>query len=167
LAVAQKFEIYFGSYRPKIDGSYRILIPKEWRPKGAPVEFVVVPWPFDRDEPQFLMVLPLERYAAISKPLTEHSVLDDKMTDFKRALARAAKRVALDRFGRIALSASLLEAVGLKTEAELVGGLDHFEIWEPERLARSLPTYRKIASELKPQVAAEAGPQRPTESQPT
>src|SRR5438093_537554 len=45
-------------------------------------------------------------------------------------------RVALDREGRICLPKEMADAAGIANEAVLVGLLDRFEIWSPERFEK-------------------------------
>jgi len=129
-----------------------MLVQKDWRPAGGPNQFMVIPWPFEKEEHDFLMVLPFQRYTTISEHLKAHSIFNEDMTAFKRVIGSCSKRVEFDKFGRIALSQSLLEEAGIKEEAELVGAVDHFEIWNPDRFKASLVEHKKAAALVKPSI---------------
>ncbi len=51
----------------------------------------------------------------------------------KRFIGSESIQVALDKGGRLCLPDAMATAVGIKDEAILVGLLDRFEIWNPER----------------------------------
>jgi MraZ protein len=51
----------------------------------------------------------------------------------KRVIGSGSEQVALDKAGRICLPEAMAKAAGITTEALLVGLLDRFEIWSPER----------------------------------
>jgi len=127
-----------------------LLVPKDWRPEGGPTQFMVIPWPFDKEQADYLSVLPVELYAKICRHVAEHSLFNDSMSAFKRAMASSAKKVEFDKFGRIALSQTLLEEAGIQDEAALVGVVDHFEIWQPERFRAIRPIDKQTAAQVKP-----------------
>jgi MraZ protein len=51
----------------------------------------------------------------------------------KRFIGSESVQVALDKAGRVCLPDGMAAAAGIKEEAMLVGLLDRFEIWNPER----------------------------------
>jgi MraZ protein len=51
----------------------------------------------------------------------------------KRFIGSESVQVALDKAGRICLPDAMASAAGIKEKAMLVGLLDRFEIWNPER----------------------------------
>jgi MraZ protein len=58
---------------------------------------------------------------------------DEKKTYLKRFIGSESVQVAVDRAGRICLPDDMARKAGIKDEAVLVGLLDRFEIWNPER----------------------------------
>jgi MraZ protein len=58
---------------------------------------------------------------------------DPKKTVLKRFIGGASTQVTVDKAGRICLPEDLATQAGIQTEAVLVGLLDRFEIWNPER----------------------------------
>jgi MraZ protein len=51
----------------------------------------------------------------------------------KRFIGSESVQVVLDKAGRVCLPDGMAAAAGIKEEAMLVGLLDRFEIWNPER----------------------------------
>jgi MraZ protein len=51
----------------------------------------------------------------------------------KRFIGSKSVQVTLDKAGRICLPEEMASAAGIKDEALLVGVLDRFEIWNPNR----------------------------------
>jgi MraZ protein len=64
---------------------------------------------------------------------------DPNKVVLKRFIGSESVQVALDKSGRICLPEEMAKAAGLGDEAVLVGLLDRFEIWNPER-------YEKVRS---------------------
>jgi MraZ protein len=59
----------------------------------------------------------------------------DAKTTLKRFIGANTEHCALDKAGRICLPEKMMAAVGLKNEAVLVGVVDQFEIWNPQKYA--------------------------------
>ena len=64
---------------------------------------------------------------------------DPNKVVLKRFIGSESVQVALDKSGRICLPEEMAQAGGIGSEAVLVGLLDRFEIWNPER-------YQKVRS---------------------
>jgi MraZ protein len=58
---------------------------------------------------------------------------DPNKTVLKRFIGGASTQVTVDRGGRICLPEELAGQAGIRKEAVLVGLLDRFEIWTPDR----------------------------------
>ena len=63
---------------------------------------------------------------------------DSKAQTLRRLLGSNSASVALDKAGRVCVPENLAKAVGIETDKEalLVGLLDRFEIWNPDRYER-------------------------------
>jgi MraZ protein len=64
---------------------------------------------------------------------------DPNKVVLKRFIGSESVQVALDKTGRICLPEEIARAAGIQGEAVLVGLLDRFEIWSPER-------YKKVSA---------------------
>lgn len=61
---------------------------------------------------------------------------DPNKVVLKRFIGSESVQVALDKAGRICLPEGMAKAAAVESEAVLVGLLDRFEIWNPERYDR-------------------------------
>jgi MraZ protein len=58
---------------------------------------------------------------------------DPKKTVLKRFIGSESDQVTLDKAGRICLPDAMARQAGIQSDAVLVGLLDRFEIWNPDR----------------------------------
>ena len=82
-----------------------------------------------------LAIFPNQAWQRLADRVGEQRYADAGARTFSRFLFSGAFDVELDSQGRVVLPAALREFAGLKTEAVVVGALDHIELWEPERWA--------------------------------
>jgi len=124
---------YYNSlYRHGVDEKRRIQIPAKWRPAKAGVEFTLVLWPKSKEGP-CLRVLPPVEMAELMRDLDAMPNTDPNKVVLKRFIGSESVQVTLDKGGRICLPEEMARAVEIKDEAVLVGLLDRFEIWNPDR----------------------------------
>ena len=129
----QPATVYSGRFRHGIDGSRRVMVPSKWRPKSGKTELAILPWPLG--EQQFLLVLPPTRWDMLLERLNEMSLSDDQAAVVERVIGGSSAHLTLDKAGRLCLPEELAAVAGLRKEALLVGRLNKFEIWEPDRFA--------------------------------
>jgi MraZ protein len=124
---------YYNSlYRHGVDEKRRVQIPAKWRPARSGVEFTLILWPKSKEGP-CLRVLPPEEMAELMRDIDAMSNGDPNKVVLKRFIGSESVQVALDKGGRICLPEGMARAAGIEDEAFLVGLLDRFEIWNPER----------------------------------
>jgi len=127
---------YYNSfYRHGVDEKRRIQVPAKWRPAKAGVELTLVLWPKSEEGP-CLRVLPPDKMADLMRDIDAMPNSDPKKVVLKRFIGSESIQVALDKVGRICLPEEMAKVAGISGEAVLVGLLDRFEIWNPERYAR-------------------------------
>ena len=125
--------IYYNSlYRHGVDDKRRVQIPAKWRPTEAQV-LTLVQWPKGTMPEACLLVLPPKEWEALVLKLKEMPFADPKAEALRRLLGRKSDRVTLDKGGRICLPEAMAKASAIDKEAVLVGLVDRFEIWNPER----------------------------------
>lgn len=125
--------IYYNStYRHGVDEKRRVQIPAKWRPTEAEVEFTLVLWPKSKEGP-CLRVLPPKQMAALMRDLDAMPNSDPNKVVLKRFIGSKSVQVPLDKAGRICLPEEMANAAGITENAVMVGLLDRFEIWNPER----------------------------------
>jgi MraZ protein len=130
----QKYQpTYYNScYRHGVDGKRRIQIPARWRPEEAGVELTLIFWP-KHNAGACLRVLPPVEMAKIIADIEAMSNSNPNKVVLKRFIGSESVQVALDKAGRISLPDVMARSAAINDEAILVGLLDRFEIWNPNR----------------------------------
>jgi MraZ protein len=124
---------YYNSlYRHGVDDKRRVQIPAKWRPGAPDVEFTLVLWPKSKEGP-CVRVLPPQQMARLMRDIDTMPNSDPNKVVLKRFIGSESIQVAVDKGGRICLPEEMAKAAGITDEAVLVGLLDRFEIWNPER----------------------------------
>ena len=126
---------YNSSYCHGVDDKRRIQIPAKWRPAKEGVEFTLILWPKSKEGP-CLRVLPPQEMAELMRDIDAMPNGDPSKVVLKRFIGSESVQVALDKAGRICLPEEMAGAAGITDEAVLVGLLDRFEIWNPERFGK-------------------------------
>jgi len=124
---------YYNSlYKHGVDEKRRVQIPAKWRPTERNIEFTLIVWPKAKEGP-CLRALPPEAMAKMMRDIETIPNSDPNKVVLKRFIGSESVQVAVDKAGRICLPDAMATATGIKDEAILVGLLDRFEIWNPER----------------------------------
>ena len=126
---------YNGSFRHGLDEKRRVQIPAKWRPTKPGVELTLVLWP-KSPAGACLRVLPPEQMAKLMKDLTVMANSDPSKVVLKRYIGSKSAQATLDKVGRICVPEEMAKAAGITGEVVLVGLLDRFEMWSPERFAK-------------------------------
>jgi transcriptional regulator MraZ len=126
---------YNGFYRHGVDEKRRVQIPAKWRPTEPGVEFTLVLWPKSQAGP-CLRVLPPEQMVKLMKDLGGMANSDPNKVVLKRFIGSKSVQAPLDKVGRICVPEDMAKAAGISDQAVLVGLLDRFEIWSPERYGK-------------------------------
>ena len=124
---------YYNSlYRHGVDEKRRVQIPAKWRPAESGTEFTLIVWPKAKEGP-CLRVLPPQEMAELMRDIDAMPNGDPNKVVLKRFIGSESVQVTLDKAGRICLPEEMSKAAGIADAAVLVGLLDRFEIWNPER----------------------------------
>src|SRR5256885_14771487 len=126
---------YFNSeYQHGVDEKRRISIPAKWRPEKPGTELTLVVWPKAKEGP-CLRALPPAKMADLMRDIDAMQNSDPNKGVLKRFIGSKSVQVALDKVGRICLPEQMAKTAGVSEgiEAVVVGLLDRFEIWNPER----------------------------------
>ncbi len=127
---------YYNSlYRHGVDEKRRVQIPAKWRPAEAGTELTLMLWPKAKEGP-CLRVLPPQQMAKLMREVNAMPNTDTSKVVLKRFIGSESVQVTLDKAGRICLPEKMARDAGINEEAVLVGLLDRFEIWNPERYER-------------------------------
>lgn len=122
------------------------MLPAKWRPRDPNTTFTILPWPIGAEDR--LLVLPPERWREMLAKLKARSLSDPRIEALEQEIAENASQVTPDKVGRIGLREEHARAVKISSEAELVGRLDKFEIWEPSARAAIRERNKKLAAEV-------------------
>ncbi len=124
---------YYNSlYRHGVDEKRRVQVPAKWRPTDEGVEFTLILWPKAKEGP-CLRVLPPKEMAELMRDIDAMPNGDANKVVLKRFIGSESVQVTLDKSGRICLPEGMAKEAGIADQAVLVGLLDRFEIWNPER----------------------------------
>lgn len=127
---------YYNSlYRHGVDEKRRVQIPAKWRPAESGTEFTLIVWPKAKEGP-CLRVLPPQEMAELMRDIDAMPNGDANKVVLKRFIGSESVQVTLDKAGRICLPEEMSKAAGIEDAAVLVGLLDRFEIWNPERFEK-------------------------------
>jgi len=127
--------VYYNSlYEHGVDGKRRVQVPAKWRPVSPDVEFTLIVWPKSAHGP-CLRALPPEQMGKLMEDINAMSNDDPNKVVLKRFIGSESVQVALDKAGRICLPEEMANLAGIAKKAVLVGLLDRFEIWSPDRYA--------------------------------
>jgi transcriptional regulator MraZ len=131
---AETKKLHYNSvYHHGIDDKRRVQIPVKWRPAELETEFTLILWPNGTLTEACLLVLPPAEMDALAEKIRGMSYADPKASALRRLLGGKSATVTVDKAGRICLPDFMAKAVGIDSEAVLVGLVDRFEIWEPAR----------------------------------
>ena len=123
---------YNSTFKHGVDEKRRLQIPAKWRPEVEGFEFTVIVWP-KHQAGTCLRVLPPEKLEKLVAEIEAMPNSDPRKDVLRRVVGGNSEQVALDKAGRICLPEEMARAAGLTKEAQLVGMLEQFEIWDPDR----------------------------------
>jgi MraZ protein len=129
-ASADNQVMYSLLYRHGVDEKGRVQVPFRWR-AGKADEYMIVVWP-QHKAGTCLRVLPP---AQMEKLRTEIEAMPngERKSVLKRKIGSSSIGVKLDSAGRISIPGEMAAAAEISDQAVLVGLLDRFEIWNPQR----------------------------------
>ena len=128
--------MYYNSrFRHGVDEKRRVQIPARWLPQKSGVELTLVLWPTE-SAGACVRVLPPNQMAKLMQSIDQMPNSDPRKVVLKRIIGSGSAQANVDKAGRICLPDEMAREAGLKSEAMLVGLLDRFEIWNPERYER-------------------------------
>ncbi len=126
---------FTGSYSYTLDAKGRVNIPAKMRKALNPANdrtFVAT-----KGADPCVVLYPVEVWKQIVEKLIRMNKRRALHRHYTRNFVRYAEAVQYDQQGRIALPVELIKYAGIEKGTEIVGMLDHIEIWDPERLDES------------------------------
>jgi MraZ protein len=121
--------VFKGTYRHRIDPKGRLPVPAAFRRALGERTAAVVVTPLD----QCLAAYPPAEWARLEDQLRALPAFSRPAKALTRLLTSRAVDCELDVQGRILLPAPLRATAGLGHDALVIGVLNRFEVWAPER----------------------------------
>ena len=122
---------YTQTYRHSLDEKKRVAVPFRWRTVEEE-EFTLVVWPHSVG--LFLRVLPPPQWKKLLQPI-DNMTDDETKAATKRRIGVMSLCTKLDKAGRLAIPDDMTAHAGIKSQVVLLGSINRFEIWSPERYA--------------------------------
>ena len=110
------------------------------------MELTLVLWPKSKEGP-CVRVLPPRQMATLMRDIDAMPNNDPNKGVLKRFIGSESVQAPLDKSGRICLPETMANNAGISDQAVLVGLLDRFEIWSPERYEKVKATDSVLAQE--------------------
>ena len=121
--------MYVGLFRHNLDAKNRLTIPSKWRFAGDDGDaYLAVPHPDG-----YIAVLPPPEIERLREKVAEVKFGDRGGQDFMHRFFATAHSCGCDKQGRIHLTTDLLHHAGIARETCMVGTMNRFAIWSPER----------------------------------
>lgn len=120
---------YTGQYRHSLDDKNRLTIPSSWRSAhGESDTFLATPHPDG-----YVAVLPPAEVEKLHEKIAQKALTDRDAQDAFQRFFSETLAFTFDKQGRISLSDELRQHAGIGKDAVLVGSLNKFAIYSPER----------------------------------
>ena len=137
---------YVGRFTHNVDASRRIKLPSKWRRPKWPTRFMILPWPLVQSNR--LLVLTPARWQQVLDSLQTYSLSDEDVAATETLICSEVMESALDESGRLSLSARATGLAGIERQIVLVGRINKFELWPPERFANMEAQYRARSGDV-------------------
>jgi len=121
--------LYAGEFRHNLDSKRRLTVPSKWRSAGDDQQtFLAFP-----DTAGCVTIYPPAMVAKLKEKISQISIGDKKGRRAITRLLGSADKFTFDKSGRINIDGSLYEHASISKEVVLVGTLNYFQLWSPER----------------------------------
>ncbi len=140
------FGVFKGTFHHRIDPKGRIPVPAPFRRQLAAEG--VAPGLVVTLLDECLAAYPQDEWTRLESHLKAMPPFSKTAKALSRVLASHAVDCELDVQGRIRLPPLLRKATGLESEAVVVGVVERFEIWAPDRWERFLKDSEKLLDDV-------------------
>ena len=126
--------LFMSTHVNRIDGKGRISFPATFRSALVALnsQGVVI---FRSPAEPAIEGVTIERMKQMSDALESYPPFDPRRTAIEHGIFGTAQELVIDREGRCSLPKSLLDQIGITTDAAFLGRGSTFQIWEPGALA--------------------------------
>ena len=138
---------FLGSYVHQVDEKGRLSLPASFRRGVTDGPLVVV-----QVHPSALTLYPEETWGEVEQRLVELLRRQPESRHYVLGITANAVEVTPDKQGRILIPQRLLQVVGVKESALLVGVIDRIEVWDPagfeNAVADRKPEFDRFAAQV-------------------
>lgn len=131
-----KVVYYTSEYRNSVDEKRRIQIPAKWRAGSGDLGFTLIVWPGGGGG-ACIRGLPPQQMDELMRTIARMPVTDPKAVALRRLIGSKTEISGLDKSGRLCIPEPMARAAAIEREAVVVGLLDRFELWNPERYSKT------------------------------
>lgn len=134
-----------GTYRHRIDAKGRLPVPAAFRralAETGPLTLVVTPLD------QCLAAYPMAEWGRLEQQLAQLPPFSGPAKALTRLVTSRAVDCDLDVQGRVLLPPGLRAAAGLQGEVVVIGVLNRFEVWSPERWESFLADSERLLDDV-------------------
>ncbi|MBC2595360.1 hypothetical protein H5P28_13920 [Ruficoccus amylovorans] len=121
--------LYAGEFRHNLDAKKRLTVPSKWRFEGDEKALYLA----FRNPCGCVTIYPPALVQELKNKLSSIKLGDQKAQRAVMKLFSGADQFTIDKNGRINLSERLYQQAEISREVVLVGGVDKFHLWNPER----------------------------------
>jgi MraZ protein len=125
--------IFTSVCRHGVDEKRRIQCPAGWRAPLVEKELMLMMWSTEAYREECVLVLPPAVARKFVERATVGSFTDPEIEAARWSAGERAVMVHCDKSGRITLPDWMAKEAAIGKEATLLGMLDRFQIWNPER----------------------------------
>lgn len=119
--------MFVGNFDRSVDGAGRIALPAHFRDELGPKCYLT------RHPEGFVKLTTEERFAAEAEMIRADIRAGTRPESAMRAFGAQTQIAAIDKQGRITLDEAVRTHAGLRSQAVIVGSVEHLEIWRPSR----------------------------------
>ncbi|MFK7812084.1 MAG: division/cell wall cluster transcriptional repressor MraZ, partial [Maribacter sp.] len=142
---------FYGTYDCKADAKGRVMLPSLLRNQMNAVlnEGFVIKQSMTSN---CLELYPISAWMAEMEQINQKSRHDDEVVDFKRKFTAGLRPVEVDATGRLLISKSLIETVGITKEVKVAALGNYIEIWDRPSYDEAIATTTDAAKALSKKV---------------
>jgi len=103
-------------------------------------------WPNGFEKDACLMAFPTQVLGRLLSNLADKPFNDPEANAIRRFIGSRSDTATVDKSGRIVIPEAVAKAVGISKDVVLVGLLDRFQIWQPEKYDASSAGIEAVAA---------------------
>jgi MraZ protein len=143
--------LLLGTYTPKLDEKYRLLLPAKFRSRLAPGVVMT------KGQNHCLYLVPIDEFAKLYEKLKDTLITDKNAQDYLRVMLSGANDDVPDKQGRLSIPPHLREYAGLDRDVAVIGAGARVEVWDREAWDKYLAENESAYADASSQSFAELG----------